>query len=376
MCASTGLVDATALGIAYLPEDRKDAGLTLNMDIVDNTTLVSLRRYSRVLLDRERAETCDPGTRAAVAASRSALADAVSTLSGGNQQKVLLAKWLEVSPKVLILDEPTRGVDIGAKEEIYQLLQELAAEGHGLRHDLIGNERTARHVSSHRSHASWTACDDSRWTTRDGRTDHSCRRIGNRWRMKHTTTWPVWIVPAAALLVLVAFTIVYEFATRGESILIKPENLLNILRQVSFVGIIAMGMTLVITLGGIDLSVGSLVAFLGGIGILFFNRLLAGNQRDSCGACRLRLDRCRRSGCRHDQRSADLQGKARALHRNTRRARGLPVAFDGTRGRRGVSSRRRGTVRRARSGWYRHSRNKHRAQRTVSRSPADSLARV
>ena len=72
---------------------------------------------------------------------------------------------------------------------------------------------------------------------------------------------------------LVAFTIIYEIATKGESILIKPENLLNILRQVSFVGIIAMGMTLVITLGGIDLSVGSLVAFLGGIGILLLNRL-------------------------------------------------------------------------------------------------------
>jgi ribose transport system permease protein len=93
--------------------------------------------------------------------------------------------------------------------------------------------------------------------------------------MKHTTTWPVWIVPAAALVLLVSFTIAYELSTRGESILIKPENLLNILRQVSFVGIIAMGMTLVITLGGIDLSVGSLVAFLGGVGILLLNALLA-----------------------------------------------------------------------------------------------------
>lgn len=93
--------------------------------------------------------------------------------------------------------------------------------------------------------------------------------------MKHARTWPIWSVPAGALAALVAFTIVYELATKGESILIRPENLLNILRQVSFVGIIAMGMTLVITLGGIDLSVGSLVAFLGGIGILALNALLA-----------------------------------------------------------------------------------------------------
>ena len=93
--------------------------------------------------------------------------------------------------------------------------------------------------------------------------------------MKRTTTLPVWIVPAIALVGLVAFTIIYEIATKGESILIKPENLLNILRQVSFVGIIAMGMTLVITLGGIDLSVGSLVALLGGIGILFLNAVLS-----------------------------------------------------------------------------------------------------
>src|SRR5262245_26013311 len=98
--------------------------------------------------------------------------------------------------------------------------------------------------------------------------------------MKARSTWPVWTVPASALMALILFTIVFEIATKGESILIKPENLLNILRQVSFVGIIAMGMTLVITLGGIDLSVGSLVAFLGGVGILFLNRLMAGNSSE------------------------------------------------------------------------------------------------
>jgi ribose transport system permease protein len=97
---------------------------------------------------------------------------------------------------------------------------------------------------------------------------------------KGQAVWPVWTVPGAALATLIVFTIGIELATKGESILIKPENLLNILRQVSFVGIIGLGMTMVITLGGIDLSVGSLVAFLGGIGILFMNRLLEAHVGD------------------------------------------------------------------------------------------------
>ena len=123
------LADATRLGIAYLPEDRKDAGLTLNMSIIDNTTLVSLRRYSRVLLDRNAQKRAAQSHAMRLQLRAASLSDAVSTLSGGNQQKVLLAKWLEVSPQVLMVDEPTRGVDIGAKEEIYHLLQELASQG-------------------------------------------------------------------------------------------------------------------------------------------------------------------------------------------------------------------------------------------------------
>jgi ribose transport system ATP-binding protein len=124
-----GPVDAAALGIAYLPEDRKDAGLTLGMSVIDNTTLVSLARYSNILLNRPAQEnaTREYVDRLRIRAGR--LTDPVATLSGGNQQKVLLAKWLEIAPKVLIVDEPTRGVDIGAKEEIYHLIHELAAQG-------------------------------------------------------------------------------------------------------------------------------------------------------------------------------------------------------------------------------------------------------
>jgi ribose transport system ATP-binding protein len=123
------IIDATQLGIAYLAEDRKDAGLTLNMSIVDNTTLVSLRRYSRFLVDHSKQRLATQGHAMRLRLRAGSLDDAVATLSGGNQQKVLVAKWLEVSPQILIVDEPTRGVDIGAKEEIYHLLHELAAQG-------------------------------------------------------------------------------------------------------------------------------------------------------------------------------------------------------------------------------------------------------
>jgi ribose transport system ATP-binding protein len=121
--------DAARLGIAYLPEDRKDAGLTLNMDIADNVTMVSMARYSRLLLRRSDQERAAGQYVHRMRIRAGELADPVWTLSGGNQQKVLLAKWLETRPKVLIVDEPTRGVDIGAKEEIYQLLRELAGQG-------------------------------------------------------------------------------------------------------------------------------------------------------------------------------------------------------------------------------------------------------
>lgn len=125
----TSPVDATHLGIAYLPEDRKDAGLTLNMSIIDNTTMVSLPRYSRILLDRSAQQRATQEHASRLRLRAGGLGDTVRTLSGGNQQKVLLAKWLEIAPKVLIVDEPTRGVDIGAKEEVYHLLQELASQG-------------------------------------------------------------------------------------------------------------------------------------------------------------------------------------------------------------------------------------------------------
>jgi ABC-type sugar transport system ATPase subunit len=124
--------DAIALGIALLTEDRKALGLFLGQPITFNTTISSLQTISSPpigVIDaaRERAVAEKYVARLNV---RAATIDAVvGTLSGGNQQKILLARWLNASPKIFILDEPTRGIDIGAKVEIHRLLNSLADQG-------------------------------------------------------------------------------------------------------------------------------------------------------------------------------------------------------------------------------------------------------
>src|SRR5690606_10076355 len=120
-------------GIALAPEDRKGAGLVLGMSVGDNTTMACLDRYVRWgLLDTASANRSAQRYVERFRVRTPSLKQAVRNLSGGNQQKVVLAKQLATSPRVLLLDEPTRGVDIGAKQEIYALIREFAAEGMGV----------------------------------------------------------------------------------------------------------------------------------------------------------------------------------------------------------------------------------------------------
>jgi rhamnose transport system ATP-binding protein len=121
---------AIAAGIAYVPEDRRQHGVVPEMSVAQNITLASLAAVSRRgLIDgtRERDVAARYVERLSIKASSPFAA--VDTLSGGNQQKVALARWLSTSPSVLILDEPTQGVDVGAKAEIHRLMQELANSG-------------------------------------------------------------------------------------------------------------------------------------------------------------------------------------------------------------------------------------------------------
>jgi ABC-type sugar transport system ATPase subunit len=127
---------ALAAGLAYLPEDRKREGLATHVSVRANTTLLGLARVSGGVLrlirrDLERSVVEHAVRRFSIRTSPDG-EEAVEHLSGGNQQKVVVAKWLEAEPKILILDEPTRGIDVGSKEEFYRLLRELATAGLGI----------------------------------------------------------------------------------------------------------------------------------------------------------------------------------------------------------------------------------------------------
>jgi putative multiple sugar transport system ATP-binding protein len=120
-------------GLAYVTEDRKQFGLILADDVRKNITLASLGQVaSRLVIDdvRELKAASDYRNRMRIRCSD--VFQEVGQLSGGNQQKVVLSKWLMTDPKVLILDEPTRGIDVGAKYEIYSIINRLAEAGKGV----------------------------------------------------------------------------------------------------------------------------------------------------------------------------------------------------------------------------------------------------
>jgi ribose transport system ATP-binding protein len=122
--------DAIAGGIFLIPEDRRLHGLVLPMSVKDNISLASLdhvSRFAMVMPRRERALATSMCSRLNIRTA--GINKLVGLLSGGNQQKVVLAKWLSRTARVLILDEPTRGIDVGAKSEIYALMDHLAQEG-------------------------------------------------------------------------------------------------------------------------------------------------------------------------------------------------------------------------------------------------------
>ena len=123
-------LDAITQGISYLSEDRKNKGLVLGMSVNENISLASHREISNHGVINKNLEIREGESYVSMLRIKCwSIEQEVNNLSGGNQQKVSLAKWLMTQPKVLILDEPTRGIDVGAKVEIYNIMNELVAQG-------------------------------------------------------------------------------------------------------------------------------------------------------------------------------------------------------------------------------------------------------
>jgi putative multiple sugar transport system ATP-binding protein len=125
--ALNSVQDAIANKLAYVTEDRKGCGLLLSSDIRENTTLANLGRISsrRGVLDKDKEIQLAKAYTDLLSVKCSGIDQLAGNLSGGNQQKVLLSKWMFAEPEVLILDEPTRGIDVGAKYEIYTIINKL-----------------------------------------------------------------------------------------------------------------------------------------------------------------------------------------------------------------------------------------------------------
>ena len=121
---------AISRGLVYVTEDRKEYGLVLIEDVKQNITLANLKKVARNSVVNEHQEVTEAESfRAKLNIKTPTILQTVGNLSGGNQQKVVLAKWIFSDPKILILDEPTRGIDVGAKYEIYTIINNLAAQG-------------------------------------------------------------------------------------------------------------------------------------------------------------------------------------------------------------------------------------------------------
>ena len=122
--------DAIGYGMALLPENRKEEGLILENNVGYNITLCILKQIIHFLnVNRKKENTIIKDYINSLMIKTSSAKTIVKFLSGGNQQKVVLAKWLATSPRILILDEPTRGIDVGAKSEIYEIMDKLVSEG-------------------------------------------------------------------------------------------------------------------------------------------------------------------------------------------------------------------------------------------------------
>ena len=284
----TEMKGASLLNLAaYLPADRLSEGLMMRLSVRENAAVSALKRFrSGVLMNRKRELGMVGDTLGSLSVKAASLDANVSSLSGGNQQKVMVARALLSEPTLLLADEPTQGVDVGARAEIYQILREVSSTGipvvvassdakelEGLCDTVIvmsrghvvdilrGDELTEERMI--RAAVSSTTQTISTDATRDAdRGDRATSRRANARRFVQGDYAPA-VLLIAVIVGLGAFIFVQNDRYLGAF------NISSMLLLVSALGFIALGQTIALLTGGIDLSVGPLAGFLVVIGSFF-----------------------------------------------------------------------------------------------------------
>ncbi|MFG1624179.1 ATP-binding cassette domain-containing protein [Kribbella sp. NPDC049227] len=266
---------------AYLPADRHQEGLMMSLSVRENAALSALDRLGPSRFVNRRCEVELVGAEVAGLAVKTAtLESPVTSLSGGNQQKVVLARSLLSKPAILLADEPTQGVDVGARAEIYRILREVSDSGvpvivassdakelEGLCDRVIVLSRG--HVVASLAGAEVTeermvrAAVESTTHTRTEEQRAAGHRLSPRWRRKLEGDYAPVLILAAVMLCLGAY--IYS---RNERYLL-PFNVTSVMLLVSALGFIALGQTVALMTAGIDLSVGPLAGFLVVVGSFF-----------------------------------------------------------------------------------------------------------
>ncbi len=262
-------------GIALVPEDRQHQGLVLPMSVSENLSLVVLRSLTKwgfIQKPAEQALTDRLAHELRVKCSRMSLA--ANALSGGNQQKLVLGKWLATKPRLLILDEPTRGVDVAAKAEIHRRIREIANQGIAvllisselpeilqlsdrilvMREGRISAEISAEHATEQKILAAAlpqkTETSEAETSPRVGFAETSL--LGRLSRMRE-----IWLL--ALLLVTVGYV------GYSKPAFLAPANLLDVAAEAAPTAILACAMTLVIVTAEIDISIGSIIGLTGAV---------------------------------------------------------------------------------------------------------------
>ncbi len=262
--------------IGLVPEDRRLQGLMMQMSVAENGALAVLPRLATWGFLGRRSEA-DAMQRAAGQLGLHqpvALTDAVATLSGEISRRVLLGRWLLVNPDVLFLDDSTRGIDVGAKQDIYRTIDALAREGKGV--ILVSSELPELVRCCDRI----LVCVVRRPAGGDvpGGRGRRRRRFSLPPPMREAGPDLVCACKASAALagIVILAIAISPAAADGSRVFLQIGNLTDILRQISLIGMIALAMTFVILTGGIDLSVGSILALSTAVTAMCLTRMAQG----------------------------------------------------------------------------------------------------